>query len=113
MIDSGSLNDRIRFMEAVVGKGSYGDRVITGWNPVYSCWAKVTYNKGNRAISAGEVWLPNTISVLLRYNSKVNERHRVVWDGKTYRIDSLNASKKDGSITIVATRVDEGTGEEE
>ena len=112
MIDSGSLTERIKFLEPETSKGKYGSRVIDNWNPVYVCWANVKYNKGTRAISAGEVWLPNTIAILVRYTSKINERQRILWDSKIYRIDSFNSSKKTGSTTIVATRVDEGTESE-
>lgn len=113
MIESGSLNDRIRFVRPLIGTSEYGGRIVTGWNPVFDCWAKVTFNKGSRAISAGEVWLPHTISILMRYTPKVNERDRVIWNEKTYMIDSLNVAKKDGSVTIIATCIDEGTGEDE
>ena len=111
MIESGTLTERIQFMSADITRDDYGGQV-TSWNPTYACWAKVTYNKGARAITMGEIWLPNTISVLIRYTDKVDERQRMIWNNKTYRIDSLNSSKRDGSATIVATRVDEGTGKE-
>ena len=108
MIESGTLNDRIRFLSPVTIRNKYGEQ-LTSWELSYSCWAKVTYNKGVRAITAGEVWLPNTVSVLVRYTNKRHDRQRIVWNDSTYRIESFNASKKDGSATIIATKIDEGT----
>lgn len=61
------------------------------------------------AITAGEVWLPNTVSILVRYTNKIHDRQRITWNDSTYRIESFNASKKDGSATIIATKIDEGT----
>ena len=106
MIESGTLNDRIRFLSPVTIRNKYGEQ-LTSWELSYSCWAKVTYNKGVRAITA--VWLPNTVSVLVRYTNKIHDRQRIVWNDSTYRIESFNASKKDGSATIIATKIDEGT----
>ena len=95
MIESGTLNDRIRFLSPVTIRNKYGEQ-LTSWELSYSCWA-------------GEVWLPNTVSVLVRYTNKIHDRQRIVWNDSTYRIESFNASKKDGSATIIATKIDEGT----
>ena len=108
MIESGTLNDRIRFLSPVTIRNKYGEQ-LTSWELSYSCWAKVTYNKGVRAITAGEVWLPNTVSVLVRSSAASDVYKRQVWNDSTYRIESFNASKKDGSATIIATKIDEGT----
>ena len=40
-------------------------------------------------------------------NSIIHDRCRLRWDDKTYAIDSLNRSRRDGSITIVASVLDE------
>jgi len=59
MIESGTLNDRIRFLSPVTIRNKYGEQ-LTSWELSYSCWAKVTYNKGVRAITAGGGWVaPN------------------------------------------------------
>lgn len=113
MIESGTLKDRISFLSVIKGRSEFGSQDSSNWAETVKKWAKVTYNKGARAINMGEMWLPNTISVLIRYDNRINERMRFRWNGSLYRIDSLNMSKSDGSGTIVATKLDEGTDGEQ
>ena len=47
------------------------------------------------------------IQVNVRNSSKVNERQRIVWQGKTYRITSLNANIRTGITDITAERLEE------
>ena len=68
-------------------------------------WARVTYQKGARALDMGDVWIPNGIVVTLRWTMGVTERCRLVWEGRTYQIESLNGSRHEGQWTIVASRV--------
>lgn len=71
-------------------------------------WARVTYARGARALNYGESWMGNQISVLIRYTERINERSRIRWNGKLYQIDSFNGSRGEGTITITASKIDEG-----
>lgn len=107
MISAGYLTDKVTIMFPLSkGRDEFGAE-RTDWLPSKPRYAKVTYQRGAKAIVAGDSWVTQTISVLMRYSPIVTERCRLVWDGKTYSTDSLNRSEKDGSMTIVATRVDE------
>lgn len=106
MLRAGSLSERVEILVPIVESGMFNNQsvVYVGQKTV---WANVTYQKGAQALTAGEVWLSRTVSVTMRNNSVVNDRCRLKWDEKIYRIESFNRSKADGSISIVASVIDE------
>lgn len=107
MISAGYLTDKVTVLFPLAnGRDEFGAPKTT-WLPSKPRYAKVTYQRGSKAIVAGDSWVSQTISVLMRFSAIVTERCRLAWDGKTYSIDSLNRNERDGSMTIVATRVDE------
>lgn len=108
MLRAGSLTERVDILVPIVERGKFGDQLIDYINRK-TVWAKVTFQKGAQALTAGEVWLTRSITVTMRYNDLINDRCRLMWDDKTYTIESFNRSKIDGSITIVATVMDEGS----
>ena len=109
MISAGKLTDRVSILVPTTSQGQFGEQVTT-WENVRTVWANVVYQRGVHALTAGEGWLTGSIAVTMRDNRTINDRCRLKWDGKTYMIESFNRSGRDGSITIVATKVDEGNG---
>lgn len=109
MISAGKLNNRVKILEPSTTQGKFGEQV-TVWKDGRTVWANVVFQRGVHALNAGEGWLTGSISVTMRDNKFIHERCRIVWDGKTYMIESFNRSVQDGSITIVASKVDEGNG---
>ena len=107
MISSGKFSERVTIHDAFVKQGQFGEQVTT-WEPNKTVWANVVFQRGVHALAAGESWLTGSISVTMRDNRIIHERCRLKWDGKTYLIESFNRSGRDGSIAIVATKVDEG-----
>ena len=109
MISAGKLTDRVSILVPTTSQGQFGEQVTT-WENVRTVWANVVYQRGVHALTAGEGWLTGSIAVTMRDNRTINDRCRLKWDGTTYMIESFNRSGRDGSITIVATKVDEGNG---
>ncbi len=109
MLTAGKLTERVTILTPKTERGEFGEQV-TSWTEAKTVWANVVYQRGVYALTAGEGWLTGSVTVTMRDNRTVTERCRLVWDGKTYLIESLNRSKPDGSLTIVATKVDEGNG---
>ena len=106
MLIAGNLTERIDILTPQVTRGTFNEQKVEYVKAV-TVWAGVAYQKGVMALSAGEVWMSRTVSVTMRNNNIINDRCRLVWDDKTYRIESFNRSKKDGSISITATVLDE------
>lgn len=110
MISAGKLKDRVTILMPTTNQGKYGEQVTT-WEAVKDVWANVNFQRGVHALTVGEGWLTGSISVTMRDNSIIHNRCRLRWDGKVYLIESFNRSGSDGSITIVATRIDEGNNQ--
>lgn len=107
MLSAGKLSDRVTILEPLTTQGKFGEQV-TIWKDGKTVWANVVFQRGVHALNAGEGWLTGSITVTMRNNKYIHDRCRIVWDGKTYMIESFNRSGRDGSITIVASKVDEG-----
>lgn len=105
MLSGGSLDDRVVFLRAAVSRNDYGEQV-TEWAEAYRCHARVVFKKGEKALSDGEVWLPHTIAVTIRWTPRVDERMRLRWDGKEYAIESLNGTCREGQLVMTASRVE-------
>ena len=106
MIVAGTLTDRITILHPSVVKDKFGSQETT-FIEGEKVWANVKYMKGDAALTAGESWMSKSISITIRYTMKVGERDRIQWDGKSYRITSLNRSSANGSVSIVAEYIDE------
>lgn len=107
MLSAGKLNDRVIILEPSTEQGKFGEQVTT-WKDLKTVWANVVFQRGVHALSAGEGWLTGSITVTMRDNRIIHDRCRIKWDNKIYMVESFNRSGKDGSITIVASKVDEG-----
>ena len=112
MLSSGKLSERVSILVPTTNQGQFGEQVTT-WVNAKTVWANVVFQRGVHALNAGEGWLTGSVTVTMRDNQIIHDRCRLKWDGKTYMIESFNRSKKDGSITIVASKVDEGNNPSE
>ena len=111
MLSAGKLNDRVTIMVPTTLQGNFGEQLTT-WKESRTVWANVVFQRGVHALTAGEGWLTGSVTVTMRDNRFVHERCRLKWDNKVYMIVSFNRSARDGSITIVATKIDEGNNPE-
>lgn len=109
MISAGKLSERVWILKPTNKQGSFGEQ-LTSWDEAKVVWANVVFQRGVHALTAGEGWLTGSISVTMRDNDVIDERCRLRWNGRLYMIESLNRSVRDGSIAIVATKIDEGNG---
>lgn len=110
MLTSGRLTERVDILMPSVLRGNFGEQQVT-YEHIITVWAGVVYQKGSQALTSGELWVTRSITVTMRNNKVINERCRLKWDEKIYKIESFNRSKADGSVTIVASMIDEGTDE--
>lgn len=111
MLSAGKLNDRVTIMVPTTLQGNFGEQLTT-WKESLTVWANVVFQRGVHALTAGEGWLTGSVTVTMRDNRLIHDRCRLKWDNKVYMIESFNRSARDGSITIVATKIDEGNNPE-
>ena len=106
MITAGKLSERVDILVPEVTGGESGEQ-ITEFAESKTVWANVLFQRGTKALVAGDVYLNRSVVITMRNNSLITERCRIRWDGKTYVIESLNRSGHDGSITISASVIEE------
>lgn len=105
------LTDRIRFLDYVVSYSAKTGAEVTTWSELqHDTPCSVLVVSGKTAISSGDLWMTQTISVKCRYAKYIDERMRLKWNGVLYRIESCVATSNaygEREIQIVAQRVDE------
>ena len=93
---TGILRNRVTIMNrTAVEDGRFGkDSGGVEFEDAGSVWADVTWAKGKQAMNVGAVDVYGVVMVRMRWNSIVNERSRIVFDGKTYQIlgDTFHAN---------------------
>ena len=105
MIHAGKLNERVGIQKPTMTRGASGSQVITFASLGYR-WASVKYLKGARALAGGELYMASNISVTMRSMAELTDDCRLIWNDKTYRITSLNRSRSEGTVSILAEVID-------
>lgn len=108
MLGAGYFNDRVSILEPVMQRGENGEQDTT-WVEKARVRAKVQFNRGVQALTVAESWMQQQITVTMRATGEVQDNDRIVWQHRQYNIESLNRDKANHSITIVCTKVDEGS----
>jgi len=94
------------------GRSEMGEQRVE-WRELSRRMARVVYAKGSRLLDSGETFLEQEIVVTLHYTAAITERCRLRWQGRLYEILSLNGTRREGTLTIKARRIDEGNPEGE
>ena len=105
MIHAGKLNERVGIQKPTMTRGASGSQIIT-FTSLGTRFASVKYLKGARALSSGEMLMTGNISVTMRSMAGLVDDCRLVWNDKTYRITSLNKSRSEGTVSILAEVID-------
>lgn len=109
MVSAGYLDQRVEILKPeYIGRSIGGQQQVT-WISEGTRAAAVKYLKGARLLEMGDVWLPSTVVVTMRWTDKVNERSVLVWNGRKYRIVAPpNGTFREGLLTITADLMNEG-----
>lgn len=101
---AGLLTKPITFRRATITKNEYGQEV-TYWENYIITRGNVKYNTGNRTIENQEILNTYTVIFTVRSYHKIDESMRVLYNGKQYRILSINEDRQ--SITIIGELINE------
>lgn len=102
---SGMRNKRVHIMnrkadvEGDFGRNSGG----RGYEYTTTVWAAVTFNKGMKSMREGAVDAYDTVMFRMLYNKKVCRESMLVWDERTFAIQSFNRDYQTNEIQITAT----------
>ena len=106
---SGILRNRVTILNRTEAQqGKFGlDSSGVDFETAGTVWAEVTWVRGKQAMNVGALDVYGVIMVRMRYNSIVNDRSRVQYDGKTYQIlgDTFHAQRQDNTIQFHAQLV--------
>ena len=103
---TGILRNRVTILNRTEAQqGKFGlDSSGVEFETVGTVWAEVTWVRGKQAMNVGALDVYGVIMVRMRWNSIVNDRSRVQYDGKTYQIlgDTFHAQRQDNTIQFHA-----------
>ena len=98
------LKDPIDIYELTTSKTEYGT-IQTSYNLKYHTRAYVRFNSENLTVSEGEVYFPINRTFIVRAYVPVVETDQIEYEGKRYKILSINKNKYFNDIEINTTTV--------
>ena len=106
---SGLLKDRVTILnrkDAVQGKFGL-DSAGVEFESAGTVWASVDWAKGKGAMNAGALDVYGVVMIRMRYNTIVNERSRILYQGKTYQIigETFHADRQENTIQFQAQQI--------
>ena len=106
---SGLLKERVTILnrkEAVQGKFGLDSAGIE-FEPAGCVWASVDWARGKGAMNAGALDVYGVVMIRMRWNTIVNERSRILYDGKTYQIvgETFHADRQENTIQFYAQQI--------
>ena len=100
------LPDLKKIQKPTVAVDGYGANDIK-WNDYIETRANVTYQSGNRVNDNNEVTFAYQVSFTIRLYHDIDERMRIIYKNKKYRILSIEESKQIQKLTIRAELINE------
>lgn len=105
MISAGILTEVVTLQRKAYTRNKAGEQV-QGFESFCTLRANIKFAKGSRALLQGEVWRPTTIVVTSRNVANGEDTCRLTWKNRAYLVDSANADRVNGTLTITATLED-------
>ena len=106
---SGFLKDLVTVLNRKEAQqGKFGlDSAGVEFESAGTVWASVDWAKGKGAMNAGALDVYGVVIVRMRWNTIVNERSRIVHDGKTYQIigETFHAQRQENIIQFHAQQI--------
>lgn len=106
---SGLLKHRVTILNRTEAQqGRFGlDSSGVEFEQTGTVWASVDFAKGKGAMNAGALDVYGVVMIRMRWNTIVNERSRIVYEGKTYQIigETFHAQRQENTIQFHAQQV--------
>ena len=103
---AGQLSECIKIQKPTVAVDGYGANDVK-WNDYIETRANVTYQSGNRVNDNNEVTFAYQVSFTVRLYHDIDERMRMIYKDKKYRILSIEESKQIQKLTIRTELINE------
>ena len=106
---SGLLKYRVTILNRTEAQqGRFGlDSAGVEFEPAGTVWASVDWAKGKGAMNAGALDVYGVVMIRMRWNTIVNERSRILYNGKTYQIigETFHADRQANTIQFTAQAI--------
>ena len=106
---SGLLKERVTILNRrEAQQGKFGlDSGGVGFESAGKVWASVDWTKGKGAMNAGALDVYSVVIIRMRWNTIINERSRILYDGKTYQIigETFHADRQENTIQFQAQQL--------
>lgn len=106
-MNSSLLREQIEIYSVPIEQTEYG--TIKEGTPVlkYTTRAYVQFDNQARVVSEGEVYYPTDRTIIVRAYVSVDERDRIKWDNKFWKILSINKNKYYNNKEIRVTEIND------
>lgn len=105
-MDSALLRHKLDILALTTTKTKYGT-ISTSYEQKYSTHCHAIFDSETQVVSEGEILYPINITFVVRAYVPVTEKDRLVFEGKKYKILSINKNEYYGNIEIKTTLVNE------
>ena len=105
-MDSALLRHKLDILTLTTTKTKYGT-ISTSYEPKYSTHCHVIFDSESQVVSEGEILYPINRTFVVRAYVPVTEKDRLIFEGKKYKILSINKNEYYGNIEIKTTLVNE------
>lgn len=105
-MDSGRLNEIITIQRPTMTRDKFGANT-TVWKDIINTRSDVQFDSGSRNIENNEIVFNYSKIFTIRYYHKVDEKDRIIWNGKKYRILSIEPNKEHQKQTIRTELINE------
>lgn len=106
---TGLLKERVTILNRKEAQqGKFGlDSAGIEFEPAGTVWASVDWARGKGAMNAGALDVYGVVIIRMRWNTIVNERSRILHQGKTYQIigETFHADRQDNTIQFQAQQL--------
>ena len=100
------LRDRITIQNRKAATQSkFGiDSAGVEYEDTATIWAAVDFVRGKRSMQEGAIDVYGVVMVRCRYNCYINERSRIIHEGKTYQVlgETLHTNRQDNIVQFNA-----------
>ena len=106
---AGLLKHRVTILNRTEAQqGRFGlDSAGVEFEQAGTVWASVDWTRGKGAMNAGALDVYGVVIIRMRWNTIINERSRILYDGKTYQIigETFHADRQDNTIQFQAQQI--------
>lgn len=103
---AGTLLEKIEFQQPIKVKSEYGSENIE-YVTVITTRASIKFQNMSRIEQNQEIFMPNMIIFTVRRYHKFSNDFIISWNGKKYRITSINQEKHRQQIEIIGELINE------